>query len=318
MNVIDWLLDSDPSVRWQLMRDLTQEPDEVVALERSRVATEGWGARLIELQAPDGQWGGDVYHPYFTSTHYTLLLLRDLGLDPAGDEARVAVGLIRDNLRFQWTETDSRPFFDGEIETCINGMVLAMGSYFGEVRPALVDRLLDEQLEDGGWNCWAGEAWPEDDTNRSSFNTTINVLDGLLEYERATGRDSVVSKARSKGEEYLLERHLFRRLSTGEVIKPDWTRFAFPPRWRYDVLRGLDYLRSARVTPDERTAGAVELVLEKRDDSGRWPREYPEKGPAWDREGTDHFEIDEGEGEPSRWNTLRAMRVLDWAGNDSA
>jgi len=312
MTVLDWLLDSDPSIRWQVMRDLTDEPDHAVAAERSLVASEGWGARLLTLQALDGQWGGDTYHPYFTSTHYTLLLLRDLGLDPTSDEARRAVTLVRDNVRFIWTETDSRPFFEGEIETCINGMVLALGAYFGEAGPALVERLLDEQLEDGGWNCWAGEAWPDEDTNRSSFNTTIDVLDGLLEYERASGSDPLIIEARSRGEEYLMERRMFRSLSTGEVIKQDWTLFSFPPRWRYDVLRGLDYLRSAGVEPDDRLAEAIGLVQEKRDGDGRWPLERPREAPSWDRAGKDHFAMEEVD-TPSRWNTLRALRVLNWA-----
>jgi hypothetical protein len=315
MTVLDWLLDSDPSIRWQVMRDLTNEPEDVVAAERSRVASEGWGARLLDLQAPDGQWGGDTYHPYWTSTHYTLLLLRDLGVDPASEEARRAVGLVRDNVRFIWTEHDSRPFFEGEIETCINGMVLAMGAYFGEPSPGLLDLVLDEQLEDGGWNCWAGEAWPDEETNRSSFNTTIDVLEGLLEYERAGGPDPVITEARSRGEEYLRERRMFRSLSTGEVIKQDWTLFSFPPRWRYDVLRGLDYLRSAGVEPDDRIAEAIGLVRDKRDGDGRWPLENPRDAPAWDRAGKDHFDMEEGEGRPSRWNTLRAMRVLNWAGH---
>lgn len=314
MTVLDWLLDSDPSIRWQVMRDLGNEPEEVVGAERSRVATEGWGARLLALQALDGQWGGDTFHPYFTSTHFTLLLLRDLGLDPAGEHARRAVGLVRDNVRFQWTETDIRPFFEGEIETCINGMVLAMGAYFGEPSPALVDRLLDEQLEDGGWNCWAGEAWPDEETDRSSFNTTIDVLDGLLEYERAAGADPAIREARFRGEEYLLERGMVRRQSTGEVIKEDWLRFTFPPRWRYDLLRGLDYLRGAGAEPDDRVTEAIELVLAKRYDDGRWRRERPQESPTWDRSGTDHFEMEDGEGTPSRWNTLRALRVLGWAG----
>jgi hypothetical protein len=315
MTVLDWLLDSDPSIRWQVLRDLTDQPAEVVAAERSRVASEGWGARLLALQAPDGQWGGDTYHPYFTSTHFTLLLLRDLGLDPDSEQARRAVGLVRDNVRFVWTETDSRPFFAGEIEICINGMVLALGAYFGEANSTLLEQVIDAQLEDGGWNCWAGEAWPDVETNRSSFNTTIDVLDGLLEYERAVGPDPVITRARSRGEGYLLERRMLRRLSTGELIKEDWTRFSFPPRWRYDVLRGLDYLRSAGVEPDDRIIEAIDVVLEKRDSDGRWAKESPRESPKWDRSGEVHFEMEEGEGKPSRWNTLRAMRVLNWSGH---
>lgn len=304
-SVIRWLLDSDPSIRWQVMRDLMDQSDEVVAAERARVASEGWGARLLELQAPDGQWGGGTYHPYWTSTTYTLLLLRYLGLDPASNEARKVVSLVRDNVRFTWTGEDIRTFFDGEIETCINGMVLALGAYFGVASDRLVARLLDEQLEDGGWNCWAGEAWPEEHSDRSSFHTTICVLEGLLEYERVVGSDSTVSAARSRGEDYLLERSLFRRLSTGEVVKHSWTLFSFPPWSNYDVLRGLDYFRSAGLKPDPRCREAVGLVRDRRRDDGRWLLENPHPGEV-------HFDMEPGPGHPSRWNTLRALRVLDW------
>ena len=299
MAVLDWLLDSDPSIRWQVMRDLADEPGHVIAAERSRVASEGWGARLLDLQAPDGQWGGGSYHPYWTSTTYTLLLLRDLGLDPKSDEARRAVTLVRDNAATTLDES-GQSFFLGETEPCINGMVLAMGAYFGEAREELLDRLLDEQLDDGGWNC---EAPP---SKRSSFDTTICVLEGLLEYER--GRDAVAgtTEARARGEEYLLERRMFRSLSSGEVIDRNWTLFSFPTRWHYDVLRGLDYLRSAGVEPDDRIAEAIELVEKNRGEDDRWPLQNPHPGQV-------HFEMDEGADKPSRWNTLRALRVLNWA-----
>lgn len=304
MDVLEWLLDSDPAIRWQVTRHLGDQPAEVVASERARVASEGWGARLLALQGADGQWGGGAYHPYWTSTTYTLLLLRHLGLDPSSDQARRAVGLVRDNVELQWTEEDSRPFFSGEIETCINGMVLALGAYFGEVDTGLVDRLLGEQLPDGGWNCWAGEAWPDDETDRSSFHTTITVLEGLLEYEQAEGPDPTVTAARRRGEEYLLARRLFRKLSTGQLVKPEWIRFSFPPRWHYDVLRGLEYLAATGDAPDPRCQDAVELVTETRGADGRWLLENPHPGDL-------HFEMEQA-GEPSRWNTLRALRVLRW------
>jgi len=299
MAVLDWLLDSDPSIRWQVMRDLAGEPGHVIAAERSRVASEGWGARLLDLQAPDGQWGGGSYHPYWTSTTYTLLLLRDLGLDPTSDEARRAVTLVRDNAATTLDES-GQSFFLGETEPCINGMVLAMGSYFGEASEELLDRLLDEQLDDGGWNC---EAPP---SKRSSFDTTICVLEGLLEYERARDAVAGTTEARARGEEYLLERRMFRSLSSGEVIDRNWTLFSFPTRWHYDVLRGLDYLRSAGVEPDDRIAEAIELVEKNRGEADRWPLQNPHPGQV-------HFEMDEGADKPSRWNTLRALRVLNWA-----
>ena len=308
-SVIRWLLDSDPSIRWQVLCDLTDAPADEVGAERARVATEGAGARLLALQAPDGRWGGAAWNRGWNSTMHVLMLLRDMGLDLASDQARRAVGLVRDRVTWKGCgprECDDNPFFAGELEPCINGQVGAVGAYFGQDVRSIVDRLLAEQLPDGGWNCEAANG-----STRSSFNTTICVLEALLEHERAGGSSPEVTEARLRGQEYLLERRLFRRRSTGEVIERDrkgdaaWTRFAFPTWWHYDVLRGLEYLRRAGVAPDERVAEAIDLVASKRDDDGRWPLEtqYPGKMPV---------ETDEGEGRPSRWNTLRALRALDW------
>jgi hypothetical protein len=307
--VIRWLLDSDPSIRWQVMRDLTGAPADEVAAERARVATEGAGARLLALQAPDGRWGGAAWNRGWDSTMHALTLLREMGLDPAGDAARRAVGLVRDRVTWRGCgpqEADDNPFFAGELEPCINGQVATSGAYFGQDVQGIIDRLLGEQLADGGWNCEAPGG-----STRSSFNTTICVLEALLEHERAGRGSPAVSAARLRGQEYLLERRLFRRRSTGEAIEHDrkgaavWTRFAFPTWWHYDVLRGLEYLRSAGVAPDEREAEAIGLVVSKRGADGRWPldAQYP---------GTMPVETDEGVGRPSRWNTLRALRVLEW------
>jgi hypothetical protein len=309
VTVVDWLLDSDPSIRWQVMLDLTDAPADAVAAERARVARDGAGAHLLALQAADGKWGGAAWNRGWNSTMHVLWLLRHLGLDPASTEARRAVGLVRDQVTWRGCgpqECDDNPFFAGELEPCINGQVAAAGAYFGQDVSGIVDRLLGEQLSDGGWNCEAPHG-----SSRSSFNTTICVLEALLEHEQAGGGTPEVTAARLSGQEYLLERRLFRRRSTGEAIERDrkggavWTRFAFPTWWHYDVLRGLEYLRSADVTPDERVAEAIELVASKRDGDGRWPLEtqYP---------GVMLVEIDEGEGRPSRWNTLRALRVLRW------
>ncbi len=308
-SVVRWLLDSDPSIRWQVMRDLTDASADDVRAERSRVATQGAGARLLALQAPDGRWGGAAWNRGWDSTMHVLSLLREMGLDPASVEARRAVGLVRDRVTWRGCgpkEADDNPFFAGEAEPCINGQVGAIGAYFGQDVRGIVDRLLAEQLPDGGWNCEAANG-----STRSSFNTTICVLEALLEYEWTVGGNPDLGGARLRGQEYLLERRLFRRRSTGEVIERDrkgaaaWTRFAFPTWWHYDVLRGLEYLRRAGVAPDERVAEAIDLVASKRDDDGRWPLEtqYPGKMAV---------ETDEGEGRPSRWNTLRALRVLDW------
>jgi hypothetical protein len=319
MNDVEWLLDSDPAIRWQVMRDLTGAPAEEVATERASIAKEGWGARLLAIQREDGQWDGGAptfkteagekwwrsmppqrqgtLFPEWTSTAWSLMLLRHFGLEPSSAEAQRAVRLVRDNV--QW-EHEGEPFFAGEVEPCINGKTVAIGAYFDEeVRP-VVDRLLGEQMSDGGWNCEQ-----ENGATVGSFHSTIDVLEGLLEYERATGGRPEVSAARERAHEYLLKRRLFRRLSTGEVVDPAFTQFSFPTFWHYDVLRGLDYLRAAGVAPDERMAEAIELVVSKRDADGRWPLENPHSGRL-------HFAMDEGEGKPSRWNTLRAMRVLKW------
>jgi hypothetical protein len=298
-SVIHWLLDSDPSIRWQVMRDLMDESPEVVASERSRIGSEGWGSRLLELQRPDGQWaGGPCMTPGWKATTDTLVLLSHLGLSPTSEHARRAIGRVRDNCTWG-AEFGNSPFFEGEVEACINGRVLAFGAYFGEASDQLADRLLREQLADGGWNC---EAPP---SKRSSFHSTICVLEGLLEYEKAKGTTTAVTGARLRGQEYLLERSMFRSLSTGAVIDPDWTQFSFPTYWHYDVLRGLDYLRKAGVLPDQRVALAIDLVEKKRDEYGRWPLENPHAAEF-------DFEMDDGAGKPGRWNTLRALRVLHW------
>lgn len=238
-----------------------------------------------------------TYNPPWVSTTYTLLLLREMGLDPESDQARRAVGLVRDNSKW---DHDGEDYFDGEVEPCINGMAVALGAYFGENVDGIVERLIVEQLDDGGWNCEVVNG-----SVRSSFDTTISVLEGLLEYERASGESSVVKAARLRGEEYLLTRRMLRRLSTGEIVDPAYTQFSYPTRWHYDVLRGLDYLRSAGVEAGERIAEAIDLVQDKRDRDGWWALENTHAGRT-------HFEMDDGDGEPSRWNTLRALRVLRW------
>jgi hypothetical protein len=306
---LQWLLDSDPSIRWQVMRDLTDETPGTIAAERSRVATEGWGGRLLALQGPDGHWGDGVSKPKWHSTLYTLLLLRDMGLDPASRQARGAVDRVRDKVTWG-PEFGDASFFSGETEPCINGGVLALGAWFGEFSDPLPDRvmsrLLGEQLADGGWNCEAPKS------RRSSFHSTLCVLEGLLEHEKARGATPAVTAARIRGQEYLLERRLFRRLSTGQVIDRNWTHFSFPPTWHYDVLRGLDYLRRAGVDPDQRAREAVELVATARQPDGRWLLHHPHPDPPrWWKYPID-FDMEAGEGQASRWNTLRALQVLRW------
>jgi hypothetical protein len=310
MHVLDWLLDSDPAIRWQVMRDLLHPSPEVIAAERARTTTEGWGAGLLELQDADGQWAGGACFPAnsfkwreenqgqpWTSTLPTLQLLHDFGVDPNSDRVRRAVELVKENCRW---EHAGQPFFSGEVEPCINGRAVTLGIYFGQNMDALVARLLGEQLDDGGWNCEA-----ENGSVRSSFATTINVLEGLLAHERATGGSSESIAARRRGEEYLLERNLFRRKSTGEVVNPSWLQFSFPTRWQYDVLRALEYFRSVGGAPDSRLKEGVDLLRGKQQPEGFWLMENTHRGKV-------HFELEDGDNRPSRWNTLRALRVLLW------
>src|SRR3954470_16876795 len=300
--VIAWLLDSDPSIRWQVLRDLTDTPADIGAAERSRVASDGWGARLLDQQRPDGQWGDGVATPFWWSNMYTLVFLRDLGIDPASAGAQTAIDRVR--ARVTWGPGfGNSPFFDGEVEPCINGRVVGLGAYFGERSDPLVDRLLGEQLADGGWNCEA-----ERGSVRSSFHTTICVLEGLLAFEQAFGAASTVGAARARGHEYLLERRLLRRLSSGEIIEPAWTQFAFPPLWHYDVLRALEYLRSTGEPPDPRVADAMRIVQERRHRDGRWLLDVRHKGTLYE-------DLAGPVGLPNRWITLRALRVMDWSGD---
>jgi hypothetical protein len=309
MAVMDWLLDSDPAIRWQVLRDVADAQPEVVAAERARVATEGWSARLLALQGEDGQWEGGALFPArwrgweseegqpWNATAFSLVNLHDFGIDPHDDKVRRAVAQVRQHCCW---EHAGEPFFDGEVEPCINGMVVVLGVYFDQDVDAVVARLLGEQLEDGGWNCEA-----ENGSVRSSFHTTIRVLEGLLAHERATGGSAGAIAARRRGEEYLLERRLFRRKSTGEVIDPAWLHFSFPTRWHYDVLRGLEYFRAAGDPPDQRLDEAIELLRSKRQPDGAWLLENTHPGAI-------HFALEDGDGRPSRWNTLRALRVLRW------
>lgn len=306
---LKWLLDSDPAIRWQVMRDLTDEKPDAIAAERSRVAAEGWGAKLLALQSPRGNWGGPKEDRGLLVTLYTLVLLMDLGLDPASKQARKMIERVEKRLVFK--PLNNRPFLHGETEPCINGRILAVGAYFNKANDALANRLLGEQLEDGGWNCEAVEpSAKRPKSRRSSFHTTICVLEGLLAYERAGHKRAAITKARKRAEDYLLKRRMFRSLRSGEIIDERWLRFSFPTFWHYDVLRGLDYLRSAGVKPDRRAREAIEIIIKRRHQNGRWPLNllHAERIP---------LQTETAIGGASRWNTLRALRVLRWYRNST-
>jgi hypothetical protein len=292
---LKWLLDSDPAIRWQVMRDLTDAAPDAIAAERSRVATEGWGAELIARQSASGDWGGG--HHWDLIALWSLVVLKDLGLDPASPETRRMIDRVDKGLVYE--PLNNRPFFHGETEPCINGRILGVGAIYKEPNDVLAEQLLSEQLDDGGWNCEAPKS------RCSSFHTTICVLEGLLEYERAGRKSAAVTKARERAEDYLLERRMFRSLRTGEVIDKRWLRFAYPTFWHYDVLRGLDYLREAGCKPDSRVREAVEVVVERCHQNGRWPLNFlhPEEIP---------LRMETEVGRASRWITLRALRVLRW------
>lgn len=337
MDPIAWLLDSDPSIRWQTMRDLTGASSASIAAERARVAHEGLGAAILARQAADGAWRRPDA-PAWLSTLFTMLLLRATGVDPAEPVVESAMSRLEEGVRWNdlggcWElrppHTGGNTFFEGEVEPCINGGALALGAYFDRPNEKLARRLLAEQLSDGGWNCEAPKSAV------SSFHTTICVLEGMLEYERAIDSTSPtapqqvsellseIATARQRGEEYLLQRSLFRRRSTGEVVDPAFLELAFPPRYRYDILRALDHFRSASVQRshvqsanlkpdprpdpgrDPRIAEGLHLIESKRQPEGRWLLDR-----AYDEALTDP--TGESAGQPSRWNTLRALRVLRW------
>lgn len=324
---LDWLLASDPAVSWQALRDLTDASPEAIGAERARVPQEGVGAEILAAQEPDGAWRR-LDDPAWLTTLFTLQLLRATGVDPADPAVVSALSRAEANLRWNdypgfWDlrsrdfgpapadgkhhcKPGGNPFFEGEEEPCINGGVLAFGSYFGHPNDALASRLLSEQLPDGGWNCDAPKS------KVSSYHTTICVLEGLLEYERAIGPAhpvaAEVSAARRRGEEYLLERRLFRRRSTGEIATPELLQLAFPPRYHYDILRALDYLCAAgHDAADPRLQDAIQILESKCLPDGRWPL---------DRAYDEAITIGTGElvGQSSQWNTLRALRVLRWLG----
>jgi hypothetical protein len=296
-----WLLDADPAISWQAMRDLTDASPAAIAAERARVPYEGVGAQILACQGADGPWhlAGE---PDWLPTLFTFLLLRATGVDPADPAVQSAVARLE--AGYQWDEEfrdkPFKTFFEGEVEPCINGGVLALGGYFGRPAESLMRRLVGEQLEDGGWNCEAPRS------SRSSFHSTICVLEGLLEFDRAAGPVPEIAAARRRGEEYLLERGLLRRRSTGEVANPAFLELAYPPRYHYDILRALDYFRDAGGPPDPRIEDAVHLVKSRQQADGRW---------LLDCAYNEALALPFGEsvGAPSRWNTLRALRVLRWA-----
>jgi len=308
--LLSWLLESDPSLRWQVERDLGHEPEQVWQATRARVATEGLGAKLLAEQDPDGQWAGGAYFPAdatpdeagqpWTATTWSLNALREWGAEADALRPDTA-GLLERNARWEY---DDLPYWGGEVDACINGYTLANGAWLGADVSRVADWLVEHQLADGGWNCM----WVEG-AQRSSFHSTLNSLVGLLDHETRTGGSQSLREARHGGEEYLLQRGLMRRLGTGEVHAPWATHLAYPYRWYYSVLRAADYVRTASLhdgrRPDVRMAEAVALIRAGRDEDGTWHQQLRHEGRTW-------FEVDSSPGEASRWLTFHALRVLAW------
>ncbi len=306
-----WLLDSDPALRWQVQRDLLGAPERDWRTTRARVATEGFGARLLALQDDDGQWAGGAFFPAdagpqekgqpWTATTWSLNALREWGLDAELLRRRRTAELLAENSRWEY---DDLPYWGGEVDCCINAWTIANGAWLGVDVSGLADWFVAHQLADGGWNCeWLSGAVV------SSFHSTLNALKGLLAYEQHTGGSAATRRARRAGAEYLLQRHLFTRLSTGEPVGRWVDEFCYPPRWVYSVLNAADHFRAAAVhdgsAPDPRMAEAIERIRSARQGDGTWWQSRRHPGRVW-------FEVDVPAGRPSRWLTTFALRTLAW------
>jgi hypothetical protein len=302
--VIQWLLDSDPSIRWQVMRDLLNEPRNIYEAERERVESDGWGARLLKRQDPANTWGGGIYSPKWISTTYTMLVLKRLGLPQGNTQAQRACKLFIDRGFYK---DGGINFFNSFTysETCVTGMILSLLCYFrlpDERIHKIADHLLDQQMDDGGWNCRRPKG-----ATHGSFHTTISVLEGFFEYRSTYPRYAHrIKEAVQRGHEFLLIHHLFKSHKTGKVADPAFTRLHFPPRWHYDFIRGLDYFQACNAPRDPRMKDAIDLLEKKQNQQGTWTLNRPWAGRIF-------FEM-EKTGEESRWNTLRALRVLKWWG----
>jgi hypothetical protein len=310
---VEWLHDSDPTLAWQVERDLLQAPEHVWQATRARVASEGFGARLLSLQERDGQWAGGAFFPKdfdfagpeaaegagqpWTATTWSLNALREWGVDASALSGTAA--LLAANSRWEY---DDLPYWGGEVDCCINAYTLANGAWLGADVAGLLTWFVDKQLADGGWNCeWV------DGSTRSSFHSTLNALKGLLSYQSSTGVST--RDVRRAGEAYLLERGLFRRKSTGEPVAPWVFRFAYPFRWFYSVMNAAAYFREASLLdglgPDPRMSDAIDHIRRQRQPDGTWLQARRHPGRVW-------FEVDVAAGQPSKWLTLIGTRVLAW------
>ncbi len=317
-DVVAWLLDSDPALRWQVERDLLDLPASRWQATRARIAREGFGAALLQRQDPDGQWAGGAFFPRgylddpaeqgrpgqpWTATTWSLTTLREWGMDPAPLVERDTAGLLAVNAHWEYDPT--LPYWGGEVDCCINAMTLANGLWLGADVESIATWFVENRQPDGGWNCERDSG-----SRRSSFHSTLNTLRALLIHERSTGGSAATRAARAAGEEYLLERTLTRRLTTGDIVGPWVDHFLHPPRHVYSALRALDHFRLAG-RKDPRMEEAVAMVRDAQQTDGTWLQQKVLPGAVW-------FDVDVPEGEASKWLTLQALRVLRWWDDPSA
>ncbi len=301
--ITSWLLEGDPSIRWQVQRDLLNSSPTKYESERRKIAKEGWGARLLALQDSSGTWGGGIYGPKWISTTYTMLTLRLIGLPPNNLQAKRACKLFLDKGIYTDGGINFFSYSWKQSETCVTGMILALLAYFrypDEYVHSIASYLINQQMPDGGWNCESYKG-----ATHSSFHTTISVLEGLYEYESLfPEKKKQISKVRARGHEFLLAHRLYKSHRTGKIFDAKMTTMPFPPRWKYDFIRALDYFRACDAPRDERISDAIELLLAKQKKDGTWPMNSGMSG-------LKYFDLEKA-GQPSRWNTLRALRVLNW------
>jgi hypothetical protein len=303
--IIEWLLAGDPAIRWQTMRDLLDTPEKEWKAEQQRTVEEGWGMQLLSRQDAEGSWGGGIYSPKWTSTTYTLLTLCAIGIPGDVEAARRGARLTLDTLLGEQCDARFRQKLAG-CDRCIVGMLLQIAIYFGiddERIDALVDNLLAERMADGAWNCRRSRR-PK--PHHSSLHTTLNVLEGVCEYleKYPSIAHPDLRAAEESALEFMLQHRLFKSDHTGQIINPKFTMFSFPCRWHYDVLRGLAYFARANAARDPRLQDAIDLLYQRQRQDGLWPVQNKHAGKIF-------FDM-EKTGGPSRWNTLRALRVLRW------
>ena len=305
-DIINWLLEGDPSIRYQTKRDLLISSSNEIEKEQMKISKEGWGYLFLLKQDKAGTWGGNLYSPKWISTTYTLQLLRRVGLQPDNSKAKAGAKILLD--KGYYDKDGGINYFRSlnHSETCVTGIILAITCYFNIIDDRIDDLanfLLKQQMPDGGWNCQSFNG-----ATHSSFHTTLLALEGLWEYKKKTPcQNNIFEESKNKAIELLLQHKLYKSDKTGKIIKPQFTRFSFPPRWYYDVMKALDFMQKINAPKDKRFNDAINLLIKKQTKEGLWKLQAKHQGKVF-------FEM-EKVGEPSRWNTLRALRILKWWNN---